>query len=403
MKGCLMANTTDNGDNKKALEALVVDNPDLERLEALLDHFNIFEAIGAVQQELRHSDVLAFLLNPSQNHGLGDIFVKRLLQKSFIDNPDLQVTPIDLDLWELSELEVRREWQNVDILLIDSEHRMVVIIENKIRSGEHSNQLERYRREVSRHYPGWHLLSLFLTPEGDPPSNEEYITISYNLICELVETLVESRKSTLGPDVLTLLTHYTQMLRRHIVSESEIAILCRRIYRKHQRAIDLIYEYRPDLQEEIKELLEDVISNESRVILDHGSKTYIRFSPVEWETPVLLAGKGWTASGRMLLFQFANRPNHLNLHLVLGPGPLETRQKIFEIAQTHKPPFKPAFKALGKNHNTIFQRSILTANTLEGTSLEDLEDEIRNKWQQFLDKDLPSIHKILKEHDWIWN
>jgi hypothetical protein len=28
----------------EALESLVVDNPDLERLEALLDEFNIFEA-----------------------------------------------------------------------------------------------------------------------------------------------------------------------------------------------------------------------------------------------------------------------------------------------------------------------------------------------------------------------
>ena len=63
----------------KALEALVVDNPDLERLEALLDQFNIFEAIGAVRQEVRHSDFLAFLLNPQQNHGLGDTFLKRLL------------------------------------------------------------------------------------------------------------------------------------------------------------------------------------------------------------------------------------------------------------------------------------------------------------------------------------
>ena len=60
----------------EALEALVVDNPDLERLEALLDEFNIFEAIGAVRVELRHSDFLAFLLNPTQNHGLGDAFVK---------------------------------------------------------------------------------------------------------------------------------------------------------------------------------------------------------------------------------------------------------------------------------------------------------------------------------------
>jgi hypothetical protein len=75
------ASAEGNSQDLEAPEALVVDNPELERLEALLDEFNIFEAIGAVRVELRHSDFLAFLLNPTQNHGLGDAFVKRLLEK----------------------------------------------------------------------------------------------------------------------------------------------------------------------------------------------------------------------------------------------------------------------------------------------------------------------------------
>lgn len=50
------------------LEAFVVENPELEELEALLSQFNLFEAIGAVRMEVRHSDFLAFLLDPSQKH-----------------------------------------------------------------------------------------------------------------------------------------------------------------------------------------------------------------------------------------------------------------------------------------------------------------------------------------------
>ena len=92
--------TTTYDSDWKALEALVVDNPDLERLEALLDQFNIFEAIGAVWQELRHSDFLAFLLDPQQNHGLGDVFLKRLLQKVLVsaESDKMPITPIDLDV-----------------------------------------------------------------------------------------------------------------------------------------------------------------------------------------------------------------------------------------------------------------------------------------------------------------
>ncbi len=39
---------------KYLLEQFVVDNEDLERLESLLDQFNIFEAVGMVRQEIRH-------------------------------------------------------------------------------------------------------------------------------------------------------------------------------------------------------------------------------------------------------------------------------------------------------------------------------------------------------------
>lgn len=70
-----------HGDEKdlQALEHLVVGNEDLERLETLLDQFNIFEAIGVVDQELRDSDFLAYLLDPRGNHDLRDAFIKRLL------------------------------------------------------------------------------------------------------------------------------------------------------------------------------------------------------------------------------------------------------------------------------------------------------------------------------------
>lgn len=59
-----------NESNYKVLEEFVVANSELEELEDQLEKFNIFEAIGVVRQELRHSNFLAFLLDPKQNSGL---------------------------------------------------------------------------------------------------------------------------------------------------------------------------------------------------------------------------------------------------------------------------------------------------------------------------------------------
>ena len=283
----------DRPDDLALLEALIVDNPDLEQLEALLDQFNIFEALGAVRVELRHSDFLAFLLKPNESHGLGDVFVKRLLQKALAAAQNsTSITPIDLDLYDLDGLVVLREWQNIDILLLDEANRLAVIIENKIDSAEHSDQLRRYRRIVKGHYPQLRQVCLFLTPEGDPPTDPDYIAIDYGLVATLIDQLVESRASTLGPDVRTLMSHYSQMLRRHIVSESKIAELCRKIYRKHQRALDMIYEYRPDKQAEIHAILESIVRSEPSLVLDYSSKSSILFAPRSWDTPVLLQGAG---------------------------------------------------------------------------------------------------------------
>jgi hypothetical protein len=63
-----------------ALEGFLVNNPDLERLEADVSRLNVFEAMGVVRHELRHSNFLAMLVDPRQTHGLGSIFAKRLLQ-----------------------------------------------------------------------------------------------------------------------------------------------------------------------------------------------------------------------------------------------------------------------------------------------------------------------------------
>lgn len=51
-----------------------------EQIEAKLSDFNAFETLGVVNTEIRHSNVLAWLLNPRENHGIGDVFIKKLIQ-----------------------------------------------------------------------------------------------------------------------------------------------------------------------------------------------------------------------------------------------------------------------------------------------------------------------------------
>jgi hypothetical protein len=379
------------------LERFVVDNRDLERLESLLSQFNVFEAVGVVRQELRHSDFLAFMLDARQTHGLGDVFMRRLLQGAVQRGTatSSSISAIDLDVWDLTGAEVRREWHNIDILITDAANQLAVIIENKVDASEHSGQLNRYRKMIAHEHPGFRVLALFLTPDGEDPTDDAYIPIDYGLVCDVVERLRESRGPSLDPDIRTLMAHYTQMLRRHIVADSEIAELCRRIYQKHQRALDLIYEHRPDRLVEIQAYLQELIDHTQGIRGEYSVKSAIRFMPDAWDIPSLNQGLGWVPTNRILLFEIGNAPNRLVIKLLIGPGPTEIRQRLFDFALNHQSLFNVSNKHLAPKWSQVWNRTVLAAGAYETGDSSDLRRDLDRIWEQFTAFDLPRLTEAI--------
>lgn len=391
-------------DEYRLLEEFIVGNSELDQLERLLHPFNIFEAVGVTTQELRHSHFLAYLLNPRENHGLGDRLTRALLQSAFRDRTgtELPVSAVDLDLWDLSEIEVHREWNNIDIFLRDPTNKFAVIIENKIHSGEHTEQLRRYREQVERDHHGWQVVGIFLTPDGSPPtSDESYLSVGYETICSTLESFLTALGSTIGQDIRTVIQHYTQMLRRHVVENSEVVELCQRIYQRHRRALDLIYEHRPDLQAEIREFLESLIASTDDIEPDISSKGYVRFAYRPWDQTQLAHGSGWTASRRMLLFEFTNIPDRLTLNLIIGPGPEAVRRKLFDNWST-RPPFKPQSRTLNKFWNSVWRHPFLARQSYQEASLDELKPAITRIWDEFKDRHLPILAEAVRDEAWLW-
>lgn len=393
-----------DGEKRTLLEAFVVDNPDLEHLESLLVEFNIFEAIGAVRQELRHSDFLAFLLDPYQNHGLGDIFLKRLLKSVLVKVSAPPLSAVEIDVADLAGVEVRRERQNIDILIHDAENRLVCAIENKIGAVEHSDQLRRYRETVTRQFCDHRFVFIYLTPEGDAPSDEAYIPVSYERIAELLDAVRQAHESTLGPDVRTLMIHYTAMLRRYIVSNSEIAELCRKLYRQHKQALDLIYEHRPDPQYDLFELLTELVKEADDahgLIPDYSTKSSIRFAVEDWDHfPSQRAAEGWTPSGRVLLFEFVNAPDQLSLSFIIGPGPQPVRETMLRVFQEHRRLFNLAGGGPNKKWKTVYKKPISNPQDYEEIDFGTIEEKVRREWDLFLTQDLPAIKGAVAEIPW---
>lgn len=388
------------------LEDFIVRNRDLEHLERLLDDFNVFEALGAVRQEMRHSDFLAFLLDPHQSHGLGDEFLKRFLKQVLFGVASQDLTPVEVDVADLNNAFVRREWRNIDILVRDPQAGIVCALENKVTSSEHSGQLRRYRETVTQQFPEYDRIFVFLTPEGDGPSEEAYIPCTYTEIADLVDSLRDARASTLGPDVRTLMTHYTTMLRRHIVSESDVAELCRKLYREHKQALDLIYEHRPDRQYDMFEMLKQLVEGAGSphdVILEHSTKSYVRFTVEDWDRfAAQRSGEvGWSDGGRILVFEFENRSDQVSLKLIIGPGPQPVRKGIHEALKAWANLFDQVDGSTYTRFKTIYKKTLLTRREYEEGDWESLEGKVRSRWRGFLERDLPRIRKVVPTIPWV--
>ena len=131
------------------------DDLDFNSIHCRMSPFNVFEAVGAVRAELRHSNFLAYLLSPSRPHGLGARFLVALI-RSILMSMSVEHRPImvlELLASDLDDAIVYRERDNIDILIELPSMKFVVAIENKIDSKAGDGQLERYSEYLRGSYP----------------------------------------------------------------------------------------------------------------------------------------------------------------------------------------------------------------------------------------------------------
>jgi hypothetical protein len=390
-------NMTERESDWEALQALAADAVSLDALERRLSEFNLFEAIGMVDQEIRHSTFLAFLLDPIGSHGLGDTFLKRILRE--VCAADSIAT---LDELDLSETQVAREWRNIDILVVNQTHRFAIAIENKVYAGEHSDQLNRYHEIVHEAYSGYSTVLVFLSLSGVKPSHDGYATISYSMISAILEEFVDSRRYPIRADVTTVMSHYIQMLRRRHLGDSDIGDLCTQIYARHSRAIELVVQKLPMQQmrllDESVRLIEQTkglaVCSTYRRSSARSSPLYTLFMPSARDGLVDLIPPDppWSPSGRNLYFVFAFLPSSLDIVLQIRRGPLAAREQLRDIALRNRPLFTPG--PLSPQYIELYRRIVITPNQFAKCSSEELICLLREWWEQFVSDELQKIESI---------
>jgi hypothetical protein len=128
-------------------------------------NFNLFQILELEGKEVStHSAFLAHLLDPTETHAQGDLFLRRFL--TVIGYKRLA----SFDEWVVSK-EVPLKGGRLNIVLQSANARAIVVIENKIDTQDHENQLQAYsewlNRPQRRRFFHREQLLFYLTPRGD--------------------------------------------------------------------------------------------------------------------------------------------------------------------------------------------------------------------------------------------
>ncbi len=385
----------------EALNKLLLDNSLLEELEEKINMKpNIFSILRLTDVEIRHSNFLAWLLNPRENHGLGGSFLEAVIKwyvKEYVEANEA----IKLLLANYSNFRIERETDSIDLSLISDKDKIVFAIENKIHSGVNGNQLVTYPEKIKKRYRGYTNYFIFLTLDGsEPPEMQEtWLPMSYSVIIEILENLLE--KNTLNNEVELIIKNYIEAIRSVIeVENPEIKELCMKIYERHKQAIDLIIDNVPLEKQQLAEDLHNWIMEEwSKKINFKNPKNHKWF-------------EFWTDNmDQMMPRKNGNMPYeyyivvdqfYCKIALVLlSDGITDTDNyelvKKMDLKIKKRSPEKVKGQNGKKWGSYIFQSWTVDYSKVDDFSYEDYSDKMKSDIEEILFKKIPELEAQIKE------
>ncbi|MCB0707589.1 MAG: PD-(D/E)XK nuclease family protein [Saprospiraceae bacterium] len=324
---------------RERLSQLVKD-PRLEQLNLELRSPNFFSIIRVEQYEIRHSNFIAWLLDPKGSHNLREIFLKWFLKEVFSSSKVIGLDEFKVDSLSYHSVQVYREFHGIDILIEAGDY--VIGIENKVNSKEHSKQLGRYREIVKSNFPSLTPVHVFLTIEGDTPADVEdeqsYVLVDYFKIREIIKNILSNHQRAISERIKIYLEDYLQILQRCIMKDDPLISLAREVYKNHREAIDFIYANRPDRLQELVPIVSEAVT-EKGYILQTCGKGIVRFLPSALVTVIPRTGS-WNGK-ESFLFEIDYRNKRTIFKTAISLGNEHNRnvlaKALKEIAQDGRP------------------------------------------------------------------
>ena len=383
----------------------LLEETDLDVLELGLKEPNIFQILKSTNNELKHSNFLSWLLNPDESHKIGDVFLKRFIREVFASDKFEDLEQTEANDINFSNVEVKREWNRIDILIVlekkeNPKEKIIICVENKIKSKEHDNQLTVYKNTVEKEFPEEKKAFVYLTLDGDEPEKDSsYMVMSYSFIVETLEKIILILQKSINKNVETYINDYLIILKREHMETDKLSILAKKIYNNHKMLFDFIFEHMPDDENKLRNLIIKEIENRNWE-LGSVNKYYIRFLTPDIKNKVYInkeVKSGWK-NKESFLFEIDTRDisrgkNNINIKFKTVIAPSDPNYNVrklekflCEISGFEKKPNSTKW-LVNINKPTRFNYRHLIQNN------EDLDEEIK----KFFDQNQNIIDQVEKK------
>ena len=353
-----------------------------------------------------HSNLLAWLLDPNENHGLGDRFLKGFLSRTG--------APSKIQSADWMQATVMREWENyvdgqlgyLDLLVLaetGDPKGCLLAIENKIFSEEHSGQLTRYRMALADRYPELCRHHVFLSPDGRKSKSAEerkcWKAAGYTVVLDVLKELTDRQDGEVAEDVRAFLKQYATTLRRNIVPDTSAQQMARKIYLANRELFETILANRPDYAAESLNIVREFIKNHPDLELAGEESGYIGFVPVEW-TKVSKQQTSTSVHYPLMHFGFSASDHRAYINFGIEPGcNPELRTKIAKAINGSQKIFSDASKSLGTGW-TRFHVAEGIIKKVDYDSWDDAatREDINGRLSQFFEKEFRKITNFIAQN-----
>ena len=333
-----------------------------QQLNQQVNSFNTLKILKLENHEIRHSNILSWLLNPKENHGLRDYFLRKMMEHLILideNSHNQQYETVGRILnHSLMDSHVYREVKTdknryIDLLVVNHSLKTIILIENKFYSSESENQLDDYLNFIQHIFDGFTIIPIYLTLDGENPSNPEYFILTYEKIESILQTILMLFQDQLSGNVYTFIEDYDQILKEKFYPNQDQILLAIDIYRNHKPTIHALFEeislfnkplhfqagYQFEFMMKYKDTIEYIFKHGQNIlsysfeqfihqqfdegVLYRAHPTLPYLLPPEWEAISRIPMREpnyWLGKGLVVWFE---QTNDSRLRLIAEIGPME--------------------------------------------------------------------------------